>query len=238
MGRIKISRRPRLDGGVRVRINTFASIITLSVGGHAYIVTTNILEPWPVAKIRASDKLCVRVSQQLFRSKRVYDFSVALIDCPDCGLPVSDLALACPKCGRPMQAKSDPPAASTSGIGKVRHNAKYSEWLELVDRLLPVMRPDVTFDDIDQNALRTAWNQGNTAHDFVLNGLDHLAQKPNAKLKPTHVQNVSSNAPVQPSLTTTQPSLTTSQPSPTPAQPALRMISFLACPRAASVLGA
>lgn len=29
---------------------------------------------------------------------------MALIDCPDCGVKVSDAAPACPKCSRPMKA--------------------------------------------------------------------------------------------------------------------------------------
>ncbi len=34
---------------------------------------------------------------------------MALLKCPDCNNPVSDLAPACPKCGRPMKAAPPPP---------------------------------------------------------------------------------------------------------------------------------
>ncbi len=45
---------------------------------------------------------------------------MALIQCPDCGNQVSDVAPACPKCGRPFIGTAQAAAASSLAVGTER----------------------------------------------------------------------------------------------------------------------
>ena len=92
---------------------------------------------------------------------------VALFSCPDCGLPVSDQAVACPKCGRSVRPKAAVQIVSHLGTSALPHDAKLAQWLDDVRRLLAVVRPEIEFDDIDLWTLRSAFNNGVRPHDFV-----------------------------------------------------------------------
>ena len=54
------------------------------------------------AEINEDDKFCGKCGEEVIKSKKPSNPPSGLIDCPDCGNPVSRRAKSCPNCGCPV----------------------------------------------------------------------------------------------------------------------------------------